>query len=356
MCTGDADCTTGTQHAGPRCDTQTGACGNTCSGDTVCSAGQWCDDVGVDAGLGLCQTKVANGEPVPGGTCTAILGARACVTGVCDTKDNDCGIANGDACPSTDSGAAGCRSGACVTTGPNAGKCEGCATDANCTGSTPACSPTTNACVECTKTNVSACSGYVPVCNVNTNICAACAADNGSTNPLACLTAAAPFCAPVGACSRCTTNTECGGTSHPGPVCDVHTGACSACTDSKECGTGYWCKTGGKATGVCSALLPNGASLPSSPSSLSTCTDAVASEVCASGTCNTQDNACGPAPDAGVKDASSGADVGVQVVGASIEGGACAVRAGGAPTGKGSVLSLLVLAGAALCRRRRGSV
>jgi hypothetical protein len=49
----------------------------------------------------MCVPKLANGTPLPStpssvATCTAAVGARVCASGVCDPKDNACGLANGD--------------------------------------------------------------------------------------------------------------------------------------------------------------------------------------------------------------------------------------------------------------------
>jgi MYXO-CTERM domain-containing protein len=92
-----------------------------------------------------CQPKVPNSQPVPGGTCTGILGGRACVSGVCDTNDNLCGYRNGDGpCTGTNGGVV-CRSTICATSGPNMGLCEACFMNMGC--SLPqVCDPTTDTC------------------------------------------------------------------------------------------------------------------------------------------------------------------------------------------------------------------
>jgi hypothetical protein len=79
-CTQDADCTTGT-HAGPSCNTTTGACGG-CTTDAQCAAGQFCDRP-ADA-AGACAPKVANDQPLPqSAPCTPANAARICQSGIC---------------------------------------------------------------------------------------------------------------------------------------------------------------------------------------------------------------------------------------------------------------------------------
>src|SRR5262249_28476291 len=119
-----------------------------------------------------CVPKLINGTPVPNimghtptldGTCTATVGTAVCLSTVCDTKDNECGLGNGDGPCDATSGATVCRSGVCdkdgscgladgdgpCTTGDGAvvcrsGSCNGgvcgkggapCAKDADCSSS-----------------------------------------------------------------------------------------------------------------------------------------------------------------------------------------------------------------------------
>jgi len=201
---GDGTCTGA--NAAARC--QSGGCSvslvceapGSCLVDGDCAAAQFCNTL-----TNVCTPKLANGVGVPTlaghspaltGVCGAAVGTAVCQSGVCDTSDNLCGFAMGDGtCTVT----AQCRSGACVLTGVNTGECEVCAMDSACSGSTPACSSTTNTCVACTATNATACVGAAPVCNVTTNTCSACSAGNQSA---------------------------CTGTT---PVCDTTTSACVAC-------------------------------------------------------------------------------------------------------------------------------
>lgn len=86
-CTKDSDCTTGT-HAGPSCNTSTGACGG-CTMDSQCDAAQFCDHP-ADA-AGTCAPKVTNDQPLPQATqCTPANGARICQSGICNAAGGNC--------------------------------------------------------------------------------------------------------------------------------------------------------------------------------------------------------------------------------------------------------------------------
>ena len=197
-CTTNTDCTTG-QHQGPFCNQTTGVCGNHCSGDGDCQAGYWCDDL--TPGSEVCEPKVPNGQAVPGGTCNTTLGSRACVSGVCDTNDNLCGYANGHGPCDGTNGTTVCRSTICVTSGPNNGLCEECATSTTCADTKPVCDSTTNTCTPCN-------------------------GDQGTSATDSCPTTTEPFCASNGACGKCTSDTDCTSGSHPGPKCNTTSGAC----------------------------------------------------------------------------------------------------------------------------------
>jgi hypothetical protein len=256
-CTQDSDCTTGT-HAGPFCNATTGACGNNCSTDSECGAGNWCDNL---AGAGVCQPKVQNGDPVPGGSCVGAVAVRACVSLVCDT-DGKCGIANGDPTCTSTTGATVCRSTLCATTGPNAGKCEQCVANTTCAAATPVCDATANTCV---------------VCN----------GDDGATATDACPTSALPFCTQAGTCGACASDADCTNGTHAGAFCNTTTGACgSSCTTDSECGAGNWCNKV-TAAGLCQPKVQNGSPVPGGA-----CNGAVATRACVAGVCDT-DKDCG---------------------------------------------------------------
>ena len=77
-----------------------------------------------------------NGAPVPGGKCKDAVASRACVSAVCDAKDDDCGLLNG--------------SGPCAAPLPcRSNKCDGkvcvaCTSDNECPGGY--CDPVTGTC------------------------------------------------------------------------------------------------------------------------------------------------------------------------------------------------------------------
>jgi hypothetical protein len=152
---GDGPCTIangGTVCRSGNCSTN-GTCEPTggCNVDADCTTGHWCDET-----AHACKAKLANGTTIPtdgahtnptlNGTCTGAAGGLVCISGVCDTHDNECGYANGDGpCTAGDAGAAECRSGACSTNGT----CEpagGCNVNGDCSNPTPDCNPTTHMC------------------------------------------------------------------------------------------------------------------------------------------------------------------------------------------------------------------
>jgi hypothetical protein len=253
---GDGPCTTtdgATDCRSATCSTD-GTCepAGGCNVDADCATGMWCNET-----AHTCTAQLANGTPVPtdtghtsptlNGTCTAAAGTLVCVSGVCDTKDNKCGYANGDGpCTATD-GTNDCRSMTCGTSGAVAGLCVACNDNSECSGSTPICDTTTGACVECLTS-------------------ATCPSD--------------------------------------APTCDTTNGMCTtACTTDAECSKGDWCDITSGTSGLCAPKIANGDPLPTTPSSVSVCTPAVGKRVCVSGVCDTNDNDCGPAPDAGTPDA-----------------------------------------------------
>jgi hypothetical protein len=143
MCKTNADCT---GHTGNICNTTSGLCISGCLTDTDCPTGNWCNET-----AHMCSPQVANGMPVPtdsghtnptlNGTCTAAAGSLTCQSGVCDTKDNDCGLADGDG-PCTNNEQ--CRENDCNTTSMTC--TPGCVSDSECSenqfcSSTHACTP-----------------------------------------------------------------------------------------------------------------------------------------------------------------------------------------------------------------------
>jgi hypothetical protein len=92
--------------------------------------------------------------PAAAGVCSVAVGARACLSGVCETSDNLCGLTNGKACAAGDAGTdAGtltpaCRSGICFAADSLCGKPdkELCSIGADCRSA----KCDTNVCVMCT--------------------------------------------------------------------------------------------------------------------------------------------------------------------------------------------------------------
>lgn len=134
-CTSNDDCV---GHAGgPLCDLTSGACGTACNVDSDCDDDEWCPD------SRTCAPKVPNGSSVPtagpaNGMCSATIGMRTCISGVCFEADDLCGLPTGETCADEDV----CRSSICA---PN-GECGECDSDADCTGGR-VCMVSTGTCV-----------------------------------------------------------------------------------------------------------------------------------------------------------------------------------------------------------------
>jgi MYXO-CTERM domain-containing protein len=163
-CARDADCA-GAGHAGTLCNVASGTCGKACVNDSDCKAGlEWC------AGTpGVCIPKTPNGQHVPqqspiDGNCTMQNGVRVCLSTVCETSDNLCGLKNGSPCAGM---SAECRSNICFAGDSLCGKptgepcavvgecrsdmcvggvCSGCTDDSNC-GSGKVCDKDRSMCV-----------------------------------------------------------------------------------------------------------------------------------------------------------------------------------------------------------------
>jgi hypothetical protein len=107
-CLSDAGCAGPT----PRC-----SAGRTCVAcvtDANCGAGFWCNDLEPPAVS--CDDLIENGKAIPDGTCTELLGARVCASGVCDADDL-CGWANGTSGCMANTSDPHCRSGLCDSAG-----------------------------------------------------------------------------------------------------------------------------------------------------------------------------------------------------------------------------------------------
>jgi hypothetical protein len=145
--TGSTICQSGSCSANGKCEPSGG-----CNVDADCPGG-WCDE-----SVNTCMAKLANTKPIPTDTdhtnptlddvCTQAAATLVCSSGVCDTSNNECGIANGN--PGCTVATANlCQSGACSLLGT----CEptgGCDEDADCPTS-----PTKQWCDESTHTCIS---------------------------------------------------------------------------------------------------------------------------------------------------------------------------------------------------------
>jgi MYXO-CTERM domain-containing protein len=131
-------------HTGNLCNTSTGLCVTGCLTDADCAPADWCNAVAPMPGM--CVSKLDNGTPLPSmptsvATCSAAVGMRVCKSGVCDTKDNTCGYANGDG-PCASDGQ--CRNDSCF---PTSMTCvTHCQQDSDCP-STDYCEPETGSCM-----------------------------------------------------------------------------------------------------------------------------------------------------------------------------------------------------------------
>jgi hypothetical protein len=316
-----------------------------CDVDADCTGGDWCDE-----STNTCTPQLANGQAIPtdaphtnptlDGMCTAGAGALVCVSGVCDTTDNECGYANGDGPCTPGAGGNGgtvCRSTACSVSGV----CEplgGCEVDADCSGG-DWCDESTTTCTP-------------PLANGQTI-----PIDPPHANPTLngmCTAGAGALVCVSGVCDA--KNSECGYANGDGPcnatdggasvcqsgVCDkdgncgyangdgpctqgnegvvCRSGTCSlsgtcepagGCATDADCTGGKWCD---ETSGTCTAKLANGQPVPTDPPHTNPtlngmCTVGAASLVCISGVCDTNDNECGYADGDGPCNAGTGGTV-----------------------------------------------
>jgi hypothetical protein len=134
-CATDDDCAG--HPGGAACDAKSGACVTGCTADADCAKTEWC--AGGPGAPGVCTKKLANGAPLPKSPeaiahCTPEVGARVCASGVCDPKDESCGLAAGDGPCAGDEE---CRGTTCsAATKTCALPAGACASDADCAGGT----------------------------------------------------------------------------------------------------------------------------------------------------------------------------------------------------------------------------
>ncbi|HKO54079.1 MAG TPA: hypothetical protein VJV79_40500, partial [Polyangiaceae bacterium] len=267
-----------------------------CNADADCAAGKWCNE-----SMGACLPLIGNGMPIPtdpphagptlDGTCTEEAATLVCVSGVCDSNDDECGFANGvGPCTAANAGSV-CRSGRCGSAGSAQGICVSCTEDAHCSGDTSICSLTTGSCVECRSS--AKCSGNRPLCDLERSTCVKCNGDKGSSASNPCASDSAPFCtlsgAEQGTCGKCASDSNCAG--HVGNVCDPAVGLCkSGCSLDTDCSSSEWCNENEH---MCRPKLGNGEPLPSEPARVSKCSATVGSVVCQSAVCDPVDDRCG---------------------------------------------------------------
>jgi hypothetical protein len=315
-----------------------------CTLDSDCTAAQFCDTQTF-----ACTGKLANGVAVPTltghtppltGVCSAAVGTSVCLSGVCDTGDNECGYANGDGpCTAGTGGNGGtvCRSGACSVSGV----CEpagGCEVDADCTGgdwcdeSTTTCTPqlangqtipTDPPHTNPTLNGMCTAGAGALVCT--SGVCDAKNEECGYVNgdgPCDAADGGGSVCQ-SGVCDK---DGDCGYANGDGPCTPANegtvcrSGTCSTtgvcepaggCESDADCTGGKWCD---ETTATCTARLANGQPVPDDPPHTSptldgTCSVAAGSLVCVSGVCDPKDNECGYANGDGPCDAGDGATV-----------------------------------------------
>ncbi len=229
-----------------------------CTLDAQCPAGDWCDEATAD-----CTPKLANSKPIPNdpthanpvlnGKCTAGAGKLVCVSGVCDTGNNECGYANGDGPCTPGNGGVVCQSGACSKNL----LCEpagGCNVDADCSGG-DWCDEATNTCTPklangkpmpndpkhtnptlggtCSAAGATlVCSSGV--CDPNGNVCGIKLGDATCTLTTQCITGVCITSGTnSGKCEVCATDSNC---SAPTPACNTTTNTCVQCTATDTTG------------------------------------------------------------------------------------------------------------------------
>jgi len=230
FCSTNEDCASaGATHSGDVCNSTTGHCVASCTQDSDCGPGNWCH-------ANVCRAKLENGELLPGNCAT--LGARGCITGVCENSDNRCGYLNAPA--STGSCAGGnaqrCRSNKCDPHDGLCGLADGngvCAVASQATDCRSGeCHPTTHVCghsdgkpcspgTHCFSGHCvdgvccdTACGGACDRCNLAGSVGDCSFLPEGSTG--------SPSCAPY--------------------LCSGEAATCpSGCTDEEGCITGHFC-------------------------------------------------------------------------------------------------------------------
>ena len=410
-CVTSADC--GAGHTGATCNAA-GGCADVCTLDTDCAATQWC-------AAGVCAAKTANGETLPttapiNATCTVANGTRACLSGVCSTVDNKCGLPNGGTCgpPATSSQ---CRSGTCFAGDnkcgapagqpcvdqndcrsnicPPSNKCGDCQTDVTCGNATSGkvCDDVAKTCGNgCRGTGGNGCAAGTVCTSTNATIgkCVQCLSDTtcgnvtsgqvcnptSSTCQPGCRGAGGNGClagstcssldGTIGTCTQCTTDAACGG-PQSGVVCNDAKTCQPGCrgTGGNACAVGEKCSSTDASIGTCSPLVPPQPDAGSGCTKDTDCGTATSGRICdtTSRTCRdgcrgTGGNGCSGQQVCTSTTSSAGSCAAAPVVepdGAVVEGGglSCAITStGSGGTGRGGEGLFLLLLGVALVARR----
>jgi hypothetical protein len=309
VATGPAVCRSGACSTDGTCEPANG-----CNVDADCTGGKWCNET-----AHACTAKLSNGTAIPtdgkhmnptlNGTCTLPAAVLVCSSAICDTKDNKCGLADGDG-PCTILGGAQCRSGACsltLTCKPGGG----CNTDGDCTGG-DWCDEATHVCTaklpngtpipSDPKHTMPTLSGTCTT-GAATLVCASSVCDTTDNK--------CGFAPGDGTCTAMNAMTVCRSGVCIGGVCETP-GSCNGDTD---CTGGTWCD---ESIHTCEAKLTNGQPIPSDPPHTNptlggVCTTGAATLVCQSGICSTATNDCSATaalPDAGAGGGDAGTDGG----------------------------------------------
>jgi hypothetical protein len=300
-CTSNSQCTeAGSTHTGVVCNPTSGRCIGSCTLDSQCGTGNACVS-------GTCAEKAANGQPIPGGSCTVALGARFCVSAVCSTSNNTCGYANGTGSCTAGNAAVVCQSGAC-SAGANVcipAASGSCFVDADCAAG--------NYCHRSTFTCTAKLAAGIPIPNdgLHGGTCTAagavaCTSGACNTSTSTCAVANGAACTAANQCvtNLCGSNGQCGGANGDagctvGNTAVCQSGACSSanvcippvsgsCFVDADCAAGNYCH---RSTFTCTAKLAAGAPIPNDGLHGGTCT-AQGAAACASGACNASTSTC----------------------------------------------------------------
>jgi hypothetical protein len=273
---GAAVCVSGT------CNMTSNDCGPGCTMDSDCASTQFCDTQ-----TSTCESKLPNGDMIPTitghtpdltGTCTMAVGASVCASGVCDTNDNECGLADGDGPCTMSNGGVVCQSGVCAANG-TCGPGVACTMDSDC-AATQFCNTVTAMCTVklpsgtpvptlgghtppltgmCT-TDVGAAVCLAAVCDTSNNECGLADGDGPCTTADGAVVCQSGVCNAAGTCGpgqKCTTSADC--TNPLAPVCDPTTMICVPEPDGGAANDDGGANGGGDDGGDASSVTPGDA-------------------------------------------------------------------------------------------------